>query len=491
MKIKLLLLFLLSFLTKGISQNALKESLFFGVGMSNFIMNGDLKFSNSLINTGGYLYISKMVSPELGFELRYSFSDISGKGNDPNYSIGNTTLNNLYFKGESIGGELNIIYNLSNLFNIHNVENRRFNYSTLLGMGIHQYNSKLYNSTTNELIADFGNGPSNNGTTGSLFYTLGLNVKYKLTEKIDIELRQNFNINEEDHLDAVVSNKSSLDYYFKTNVGVVFNLNRVNTKSFTWNDYTDTIQEKKLDLTDSDNDGVIDQFDIEENTPEGAEVYGNGVAIDADKDGVIDFYDKCHLEYAKTKTGCKEKVKIAKVSIKSPLLIIPKTTPLIKEKITLVKIKLPKVEPKIIIPLTKEELYKQKIINEVNKNNVKHDNVKLDNSVNISDIETSPIYPDCANEVTQFDKTNCIVASISNFINKNYNKDIEKVKGKVRVLFIVKEDGSTEFIKVLGEYGTEVKHELKRVLETLPKIEPGKLNGVTVPVKYSLLFYLN
>jgi OmpA-OmpF porin, OOP family len=48
----------------------------------------------------------------------------------------------------------------------------------------------------------------------------------------------------------------------------------------------------KLDLTDTDGDGIIDMLDQEKDTPAGARVDTRGVALDSDGDGVPDYKDK-------------------------------------------------------------------------------------------------------------------------------------------------------------------------------------------------------
>ena len=499
--LKILILFFLIHTHSFYSQNTTRESWSFSAGISNFIMNGDLKANDAIINLGAYAYVDKMVSQSIGFELKVGYSKISGTGNDSDYQVNNTSLDKTQFKGNTVYGETNIIYNISNIFNnIHKTEKRKFNFSALTGLGLQQYNSKLYNSTTNELLADFGNSPSKNETTSSLYYTLGLNVKYKIRHNLELELRQNINVNNEDHLDAAISNKSSLDYFFKTNIGVVYNLNKKGNKSFAWYDKPEMntkIEEKKssnkYDLTDFDNDGVIDLYDTDNNTPKGAIVYGDGTAIDSDNDGIIDLHDKCPLEYAKTLTGCKKDLDSDKDGVidskdECPT-IYAKTLDGCPKKKIIAKIEKPKT---IIVTLTPQEAKKQAIIKEVNKNNTKHGNKELDNAVNINDVDTSPIYPGCENNQTKFNITNCIITSISSYINSNYNQDSsKKIQGKVRVLFIVKESGKIKVIDILGKYSDTSKNELKRVLETLPKVVPGTLKGIKVPVKYSLLFLLD
>jgi len=502
MKTKLIINLFLLINLSIYSQSSLRESWSIGAGFSNFMMNGDLKAKNSFINLGGYIYADKMISPSVGFELKLAYTKLSGQGNDSSYSIYNTPLSETKFDGTAFEGETNVIYNLSNLIDgIHKTKDRTFNFSILMGIGIHKYNSILYNTRTDEVLANFGDSPSKNGTTTSFYYTTGINVKYKFNKNIDFELRQNFNINEDDHLDAAISKKSSQDFYFKTSLGIVYNFNKKENKSFTWYDKSDSFIEEdntlvsNLDELDDDNDGVINMYDIQKNTPKDAIVYGNGVAIDSDGDGIIDLYDKCSLEYATTKTGCIKDIDTDNDGVidsedECPTLYGETLNGCPKEKEVIIS---NEIKPKEIIkkPLTEEEKYKQQIITEINKKNTTHGNYELDNSVNINDIDTSPIYPDCIDKITQFDKTNCIISSISKYVNTFYDKNVaNSINGKVRVLFIVKEDGSTKVIDVLGDYHLDSKKELKRVIETLPNIQPGTLKGIPVPVKYSLLFLL-
>ncbi|MEN9612012.1 MAG: hypothetical protein RLZZ628_2826 [Bacteroidota bacterium] len=48
----------------------------------------------------------------------------------------------------------------------------------------------------------------------------------------------------------------------------------------------------KLDLTDTDGDGIIDMLDQEKDTPAGARVDTRGVSLDSDGDGIPDYKDK-------------------------------------------------------------------------------------------------------------------------------------------------------------------------------------------------------
>jgi outer membrane protein OmpA-like peptidoglycan-associated protein len=70
-----------------------------------------------------------------------------------------------------------------------------------------------------------------------------------------------------------------------------------------------------MSIQDSDGDGVMDVLDVDSETPLGAKVYGNGVAIDTDSDGIIDLYDNCPLKQGTEENeGCPENIEISSTS---------------------------------------------------------------------------------------------------------------------------------------------------------------------------------
>lgn len=291
-----------------------------GSGISNSMMHGDLrsgfKLANSkagVFNLGGYTYIDKMFTPVFGLELKGHYTKMSGGAFElSEYPVQHTseTLENTRFEGTSYGVTFNIILNLSSLRSLaFSAKERKWNFATYTGIGWHSYKPILYNNTTNAVLIDWSNHPSSFGSPNSIYFTVATGLKYKLSKNLDIELRQSFNMDEEDNLDGARSNKKYLDFFFNTNLGIVFKLNKKEVDNYTWIDETalqPILKEKDSDfsLLDSDNDGVIDLFDKEPNTEKGALVYGNGVTIDSDKDSVPDHKDKCPLRYAPTADGC-------------------------------------------------------------------------------------------------------------------------------------------------------------------------------------------
>ncbi|MCF6350139.1 MAG: OmpA family protein [Flavobacteriaceae bacterium] len=295
------------------AQNSSLDTWTIGVGASSSIMHGDLtslnSIDNNLINLGYYVYLSKMISPAFGFELKGQA--LKMRGSSQNIFENTNTTNGLYFEGNTFGGELNVVINLNGLSkNPYAGANRKWNFSAYLGMGFHTYNSKRFDFETNELLQDFENVFGKDGEANSIYYTSGLGLRYKLSKRLDIELRQTLNFNNEDHLDATISQKQNFETFFTTNLGLVFKLNKKDSESIVWQDTVEkvveeVVEEEKPDFKDTDGDGVIDQLDKDPNTPKGAITYSNGIAVDTDKDGVIDFYDKCPLVFGlKELEGC-------------------------------------------------------------------------------------------------------------------------------------------------------------------------------------------
>jgi outer membrane protein OmpA-like peptidoglycan-associated protein len=280
-----------------------------GIGAANTLMHGDLTSVNnldkSLINMGFYLYVDKMFTPAFGFELKGQSLQFNGYSQElsAGYPIAYTNYNSgdLYFEGDSFGGELNLLINLNGLANNpYATKERKFNFTTYFGIGYHSYNSELYSYTDLDGVG-FSYTPQSNTNKNSMYYTAGIGVRYYLNKRLDIELRQTFNFNSEDDLDAAVTQKQVIESFYTTQLGLVIKLFKKDHQNIIWDDKAN-FSSKDID---TDDDGVVNRFDKEENTPKGAKVYADGSAVDSDKDGIIDFYDKCPLKFGtKEREGC-------------------------------------------------------------------------------------------------------------------------------------------------------------------------------------------
>ena len=76
------------------------------------------------------------------------------------------------------------------------------------------------------------------------------------------------------------------------------------------------------------------------------------------------------------------------------------------------------------------------------------------------------------------------------YISKNvkYPKTAKKyeIQGKVLVQFLVSEDGSVTDVKITRGVEKSLDEEAIRVISSMPKWNPGTINGTPVKVKYPL-----
>lgn len=296
-----------------------------GAGFSILNMHGDLrsfdtKTGDAYLNLGGYIYVDRMFNPILGIEARFNISQLGGESQ----TISSSGDEGLYYRvlyatpytsrilkieGTSFGFETSMIIDFDNLWKRNS---EKWNWSGYVGVGYQKYSPRLiikdyvYDANnpqyplddvdTDGTIkdADFGHNSNRdfNTNAGSLYLNAGIGVKYRLNDKFDIEARGVLNLNNEDHMDAAISHKQTYESFFTGNIGVVYKFGN-KEKYAIW--VQDEVAEP-VSLADSDDDGVEDELDKEMNTPKGAEVYGSGIAIDSDKDGLKDYEDSCPLQ---------------------------------------------------------------------------------------------------------------------------------------------------------------------------------------------------
>ena len=77
------------------------------------------------------------------------------------------------------------------------------------------------------------------------------------------------------------------------------------------------------------------------------------------------------------------------------------------------------------------------------------------------------------------------------YVNESYFKTFpSEVKGKVYLIFVVEKDGSLSDIKLLRGIEPPKARELIRIVQNSPKWSPGKQNGKTVRVLYSVVMII-
>lgn len=105
-------------------------------------------------------------------------------------------------------------------------------------------------------------------------------------------------------------------------------------------------------------------------------------------------------------------------------------------------------------------------------------------------IEDVPIFPGCEGLDSNEERKKCMSEKITQFVNKRFDRDLGSeagLKGVNRVNVIFKIDTEGNIIDVQSRAPHPLlEEEAKRVINDLPKMQPGKQRGKPVPVSYGL-----
>jgi OOP family OmpA-OmpF porin len=165
---------------------------------------------------------------------------------------------------------------------------------------------KSINDKTYETIATVENTTfSVKNTQINPSISLGAGLLFKVSKRIDLNLEQKISWNNDNLLDGtkftsdyVATSKS--DFYSYTSIGVNFKLGKRQEPLYWVNPIVrpyEDIMELKSNLysgefmKDEDEDGVVDLFDKELNTPTATMVNTHGISLDIDGDGISDKFD--------------------------------------------------------------------------------------------------------------------------------------------------------------------------------------------------------
>lgn len=287
-------------------------SVSFGGGVP-LMQNADLKSiqsGNTLVGYSAYFSIDKAISHAFGLKLQYDRGETrQGYFNTKDAAPANAAAN-LQVAGRTQYDAISLLgdVNFSNLLRrVDSDASYRWALHGYAGVGVLAYRAYQKDDFGQRMMTEVKPFKFN-----SLFGQAGAGLKYKISNRVDIEGRLMYVVTGEDSFDgggdqysAVnrISNKTS-DNFFNTTLGLTVHLGK-HTNSVMWHDplqeaYTriDELDNKIENIQlcksgDADNDGVCDDWDRQLDTPAGARVDGSGVALDVDMDGVIDLYDKC------------------------------------------------------------------------------------------------------------------------------------------------------------------------------------------------------
>ena len=105
-------------------------------------------------------------------------------------------------------------------------------------------------------------------------------------------------------------------------------------------------------------------------------------------------------------------------------------------------------------------------------------------------IEDVPIFPGCENLRNNDERKKCMSEKISKYVNKEFDTDLGAELGlsginRVIVQFRIDEKGNIGQVRARAPH-PRLEQEAARVINSLPKMKPGKQRGKPVGVMYSL-----
>ena len=108
--------------------------------------------------------------------------------------------------------------------------------------------------------------------------------------------------------------------------------------------------------------------------------------------------------------------------------------------------------------------------------------------VAFANIDEVPVFPSCENSE---DQRKCLQDNITQHVNKNFNTkladslNLKPGLKRIFVMFLIDKNGEISEVKARAPHKA-LEQEAIRVINSLPKMTPGKQNGKAVGVKYSL-----
>lgn len=192
--------------------------------------------------------------------------------------------------------------NLSNLF--RRVDNKsRFGWALHLYGGIGTLQYKAYRRDGDSDFREI----NDIGGSGSVFINGGGGLRYKLSQKLDMEAKVLYYFTGDEEFDGSGSSgavaeieEGKDDGLFTVSLGLLYKIGK-HHEHLSWYDPMAALYPLNQGgddfvvcaAGDNDDDAVCDDWDRQLDTPAGARVDGAGVALDTDLDGIIDLYDKC------------------------------------------------------------------------------------------------------------------------------------------------------------------------------------------------------
>ena len=265
-----------------------------------------------IANGAGGLFIDYQFNSVIGFRANVFGGTLGGTKRATSATAMDGPNQNVMFKTTFIDWTLNTTVNFINLMYSDRTKDRLFTSYIVGGIGFTSFRankSRLKDAPGSSPTSTAGDIIGNSSTldagvetkkfTTELIIPAGIGIKFRLSKRFDLglEYTQRFAV-ASDKLDATVSGKKGSDGYGYFNAFFAIKIGK-QTHAKEWVNPFQALNQNMADLQanvdglakDADGDGVSDIFDKEENSPADVAVDGSGRSLDTDGDGVPDYLD--------------------------------------------------------------------------------------------------------------------------------------------------------------------------------------------------------
>ena len=312
----------------------------FGINGGFNIVTGDVDFAPGF---GGGLHIRRAIDNIFSIRLDGQYRQLNGfekedsrnpdaknspvLGSGPN-GLGYGTLVSWFpnYRTTMYSGTIQLVMSLNQFRFLK--PNRTMNPYIFGGAGLTSFKVKADALDKNNAIYNFTSSPSKGDLDGTYetelvltsddlnknnlsgIVDVGAGIAFKISKRFNIGIEQKITGifgRGSDFLDGAfyrsdVDQTNNRDLISSTYIRLNFNIGNkekrseplwwINPLDFVLNDIAELKARPKLDLTDTDGDGIIDMLDQEKESPAGAAVDTRGVVLDSDTDGVPNYLDK-------------------------------------------------------------------------------------------------------------------------------------------------------------------------------------------------------
>ncbi|WP_214229020.1 DUF6089 family protein [Pedobacter sp. B4-66] len=245
-------------------------------------LGGKNDFSNWKTNLGYGLYIKKQITPYFSLRLDGVRGKLKGDNSEP-YKSGavNDSPLSAFETNLDYSASLNAVVNLFNIDMFH--KNNALQLYASAGAGVAGY--KVKTSTGGGALTDYSNGE----TFNELVVPVGVGAKFKLSDRVNLDLGWTMNYVDNDNLDGYY--RGSNDKYSYAYGGLEFALGS-GQKQLAWHNPVALTYDEALQAKQTAN---ALKSDLDAQKAENAKLRADmdGLLKDTDGDGVADKLDKC------------------------------------------------------------------------------------------------------------------------------------------------------------------------------------------------------